>query len=100
VRDIGDLVGISCCLRVFAAVAARRAQGERAARLLGAAERVRADIDLSLEPSEEVLQADIATRLEQLLSQDQLAETLESGKALTWQAAIEDALGEEAMPPA
>jgi predicted ATPase/class 3 adenylate cyclase len=92
VRDIGDLVGISCCLRVFAAVAARRGQGERAARLLGAAERVRAAIDLSLEPSEEALHADIVARLEQLLSPDRLSEALEDGKALSSQAAIELAL--------
>jgi predicted ATPase/class 3 adenylate cyclase len=92
VRGVADMVGVSCCVRVFAAVAARRGHGERAARLLGAAERIRTEIDLSLEPSEAVLQADLAARLEQLLSADRLSKALERGKALSSDAAIELAL--------
>ena len=96
--DAGDMVGVSCCLRVFAAVAAHRLDGERAARLLGAAERIRTEIDLSLEPSEAVLQDDLVARLEQLLDSDDLAKALEDGKTLSSEPAVEYAL--DGMPPA
>jgi predicted ATPase/class 3 adenylate cyclase len=96
VAGMADMVGVSCCVRVFAAVAARRGHGERAARLLGAAERIRIEIDLSLEPSEAVLQADLAARLEQLLSADRLAKALEDGKVLSSDATIELALAADA----
>lgn len=92
VAGVADLVGVSCCVRVFSAVAARRGHGERGARLLGAAERIRTEIDLSLEPSEAVLQADLVARLEQLLSSDGLSKALEDGRALSSDAAIELAL--------
>ena len=91
-REMADMVGISCSVRVFAALAAHRGDGERSARLLGAAERVRVDIELSLEPSEVELQADIVGRLEQLLSPDRLSSALEAGKSLSSEAAVDYAL--------
>ncbi|MEP6976447.1 MAG: tetratricopeptide repeat protein [Thermoleophilia bacterium] len=98
--DTADMVGVCCGLRVFAAVAARRGDGERAGRLLGAAERIRTEIDLSLEPSEAVLQADLVGRLEKLLSSDDRSKALSEGKALSGEAAVEYALAARAMPPA
>ena len=94
-RELDDMVGIACCLRVFAAVKARRGQGEPAARLLGAAERIRDDIDLSLEPSELALQEDILARLERLLSPNRRAEALEAGRALSAEVAVEYALADD-----
>jgi predicted ATPase/class 3 adenylate cyclase len=95
VAGVADMVGVSCCVRVFAAVAARRGHGERAARLLGAAERIRTEIDLSLEPSEAVLQADLVGRLEEFLSSDDRSKALSEGKALSAEAAVEYALAAE-----
>ncbi|MEA2445702.1 MAG: hypothetical protein QOJ12_2994, partial [Thermoleophilales bacterium] len=92
VAGVADLVGVSCCVRVFAAVAARRGDGGRAARLMGAAERIRAEIDLGLEPSEAVLQEDLVARLGQLLSPDRLKKALDEGEELSSEAAIEYAL--------
>jgi predicted ATPase len=91
-RAGNELVEVSCLLRVFAAIAVRRGEAERGARLLGAAARLREEIDLSLEPSEQVLDDDVLHRLRSTLEPGKLEVLMSAGRRLSLAEAIDESL--------
>jgi len=91
-KDADDLANIACCLVIFAALAARRLDGERAALLLGASRRVYRDIELMVEPSEQVLLEDAARRIRDLLDDEERQAAELAGAALGTAQAVEVAL--------
>ncbi len=91
-RAGNELVELSCLLRVFAAIAVRRGDAERGARLLGAVACLREEIDLSLEPSEQVLDDDVLHRLRSALEPGQLDALMSAGRRLSLAEAIDGSL--------
>jgi predicted ATPase len=94
VQALDDHVGISVSLRVFAAIAVRRGEGERSARLIGTTERIREEIELSLEPSEQILYDDVLERLNTTLATSQLDACLAAGRGLSVEDSIAEALAD------
>ena len=91
-RAGNELVELSCLLRVFAAIAVRRGEAERGAQLLGVVARLREEIDLSLEPSEQVLDDDVLHRLRGVLEPEQIEVLLSAGRRLSVAEATADLL--------
>jgi predicted ATPase/DNA-binding SARP family transcriptional activator len=94
----GSEVGIPWLLEKFAGIAALRGHGERAARLLGAAEALREILGVALPPVDRSDYYDrqlLTTR--SLLSEDAFAAAWKEGRALTLEQAIAEALVE--APP-
>ena len=81
-RALDDQATVVCCLRVSAALAARTGQHVTAARQLGWLERVRAEIDLTLEPSEKILHEEILRDLAAALGAERLREEMRTGANL------------------
>ena len=92
VQALDDLVGITVALRVFAAIAVRRGEAERCVRLIGTTERIREEIELSLEPSEQILYDDVLERVGRLLESNQFAAFAAAGRGLSVAEAIAEAL--------
>jgi predicted ATPase len=81
-RGSGDLATVVCCLRVSAALAAQAAELVAAARIAGKMERIRADIELTLEPSEKVLHEQVMQDLA-VLGADRLRTEMAAGAKLS-----------------
>lgn len=88
-RSVDDLATVVCGLRISAALAVRAGRHIAAARLVGLMERIRAEIDMTLEPSEKVLHEDLLRRLE-ALGPERLSAELAAGRALTVDEAVEN----------
>jgi len=93
-RAANDLAQIATALLAVAAIAARRCEGWRSARLLGAADRIREEIDLSLEPTEQALHDDLVERLSTLLEPAEIDAAVTVGRGLSVTDAIADAIPE------
>jgi non-specific serine/threonine protein kinase len=94
-RDLGERPGIAECLDGLAAVAAqgdRQQDARRAARLLGAADALRAEIGAPLAPGEQPRRAAVARSASARLGRKPFAAAWETGKALGLDRAIAEAL--------
>jgi tetratricopeptide (TPR) repeat protein len=82
-RSVDDRATVVCCLRVSAALAVRAGEAVMAARIFGLVEQIRAEIDLTLEPSEKVLHEAVLRDLAAALGADRLREEMAAGTRLT-----------------
>ena len=89
--DLRDPIAVVFALRVFAAVAALRNDGERAALLLGAADALDDNLGALSDPSQRALREEVIRRL-QALSGDGSFETLLQKRPLSLEEALELAL--------
>jgi tetratricopeptide (TPR) repeat protein len=83
----GDEASVVCCLRVAAALAIRAGDLATAARLVGRCERMRAEIDLTLEPAEKALHEQVLRDLT-VLGDDRLRAELAAGAAMSLDEAL------------
>jgi predicted ATPase len=92
--DVGirDPLAVVFCLRVFAATAVRRGDGERAALLLGAGEALDAAHDVASDPSQSAIRDDVLRNLEESLGEDEARRAVARGRALSPEDAVELAL--------
>ncbi|HZO88252.1 MAG TPA: tetratricopeptide repeat protein, partial [Chthonomonadaceae bacterium] len=94
-RFIGNKVGLIGCLEAWGTVAAGQQQADRAARLLGAAERQREDIGVGLPLSAREEYARNQAIVREALGEAAFAAAWEEGRAMTLEQAIAYALEEE-----
>jgi tetratricopeptide (TPR) repeat protein len=92
--DVGirDPLAVVFCLRVFAATAVRRGDGERAALLLGAGEALDAAHDVASDPSQSAIRDDVLRNQEESLGEDEARRAVARGRALSPEDAVELAL--------
>ena len=81
--ELGDRDGLSNCLEGLAAVGISAGDPERAATLLGAAEKLREDIGASLQPHEATLHADTLAAIAADLDDGGLASAWARGAQLS-----------------
>ena len=95
-RELGDRQGLAYCLEGLAGVATLAGEHQRAARLWGAAERLRETITAPLSPLDRPdLEARVAITRTALGAQAFTA-VWAAGRALPPEAALDEALGDEA----
>jgi predicted ATPase/DNA-binding XRE family transcriptional regulator len=94
-QRLKDWVGLAACLNGLAWAAARQDQPERAARLIGAAEQLRARIASPPLEIERRVQALAMAAIQDRLAPRALARALADGRALTPEQALAEALGGE-----
>jgi predicted ATPase/class 3 adenylate cyclase len=99
-RQVGDKLGVVISLERLAAVAASLASPLRAARIWGAAERIRAEIGSALEPKERSqLDQRVAAAGEALGDDAAFDRAWEDGRSLTLEQAIDIALKQTVEQP-
>ncbi len=91
-KELGSAEILAVCIGGFASIAASSGQTERAARLLGAAERLRQSIGITNEGFEAKLEETTVFLISAELEKARFAEALEEGRALTAEEAIVEAL--------
>src|SRR3989442_14699305 len=96
--ELGEPHGIAVCLDGFAGLAATIGEVERAARLFGASDRVRASIGAKRQPDHQILYDRWLARTLEQLDTNTYTTQYENGRALTLEDACALALGEEAAP--
>jgi hypothetical protein len=82
-RELGYREMIAYCLKGFAEVSAAQGDAERAARLLGASDRLFADLGAHVEASERATYERTVEELEGALGADAYAEAHADGRALS-----------------
>ncbi len=90
-RNVGDIRAIAACLIVLAATVAE-AQGERAARLLGAANRALERIAITPLPADRAEEALIIEQIHAQLGETTFRAAWSAGRTMSLQQAIDDAL--------
>jgi predicted ATPase/DNA-binding CsgD family transcriptional regulator len=93
-RTLGDRRGTILCLELVAELAARAGHDERAARLLGASEELRA-VTHFVRPPDEVEARGAGPVADDRFATPALRVAWEAGRALDWDAAIDEALSGE-----
>ncbi|MCW3052492.1 MAG: transcriptional regulator, LuxR family, partial [Chthonomonadales bacterium] len=94
-RELGDLRGIASSLDLWASLAHRQQQEPRAARLWGAANRLREAIGLPRTPTEQQRYDQETARTRAALGESAFDAAFVEGRAMTWETAIEHALGDK-----
>jgi tetratricopeptide (TPR) repeat protein len=98
-REMGHPGDIAACLERLAAIFSAQGQTERAARLLGAVERLREAPSALLSPNEQAeFNRQVATT-RAALAEGVFAAAWAKGRAMTWEEAVADALGEPESCP-
>jgi non-specific serine/threonine protein kinase len=98
-RKHGDRQGVANDLEGLAYLAVLEQQPERAARLFGSAARLREAVGaLKRPPIEQRGYEDDVNLVREALGETAFAATWEAGRALTWEEAVAEALGEEPAP--
>ena len=97
-RKLGNKITISLSIDGFAALAASRNDNDHAAMLAGAAESVRDSIGYKIEPAERAFRERYLDPVRTGLSKDKFDECTAVGRAMTIDAAIEEALASASQP--
>lgn len=87
-RELGNKIAISNSLDGFAALAARRGEAKRAARLAGAAERLREQIGYEIEPAECRFRDAYLAELKTKMDEADFARLYEQGRKLKLEEAV------------
>ncbi len=100
-REAGDQANVAYCLEGLAAVALGRGGADRAARLLGAAERLREGVGAAVYTyrPDRSLRERTAAAARQSLGERGLEEARDQGRAMDFERAVEYALEGDATPP-
>jgi tetratricopeptide (TPR) repeat protein len=94
-RELGDRHTIDALLDAFAAVAAAKGEWERSARLLGAADALREDLDVVLSPGDQAEHERQVAALRSALAETAFAAAWAAGRVLSPEQATALALGED-----
>lgn len=97
-RTLGNKITISHSIDGFAALAASRGSDEHAVMLAGAAESVRESIGYKIEPAERAFRERYLDPVRSRFPKDKFDESTAVGKAMTIDAAIDEALDTAAQP--
>ena len=92
---VGDKISISCLLDGLAALAVLRGETELAAKLAGAAERLRESINYNIEPAERRFRDAYVASLRTMLSEDDFSRAYGQGCKLKLDECVALALGEK-----
>jgi tetratricopeptide (TPR) repeat protein len=98
-RDLGDRAGVSWCLAGLGSVAALDEDPERAARLWGAAERLRQAIGCRTAPATRATYERAVAAARAQLGEEAFEAAWEGGRALTVEQAIAEAVGDAGESP-
>jgi predicted ATPase/class 3 adenylate cyclase len=90
--EIGDQMGAAHCIEGLGSVAAANEDVERAAKLWGAGEALRAAIGAEIDPNEQTIRAPLAAAAHRRLGTDLFAGHWRAGAAMTLEEAVGDAL--------
>jgi hypothetical protein len=93
-KEIGDRGGIAFCLERFAEVAIGRHEAEKAARIFGAAESMRASLRSMIDPVDKSEYESNVASLRAELGMGEFNAAWEEGKKMTLEQAIDYALEE------
>ena len=93
-RQLGDQQGVAACLDEMTAVADGQSLPSQAARLGGAAASLRESLDAPLSPAEQAEVDKTIAAVREALGEDAFAAAWDAGRAMTWEQAVEFAMGE------
>jgi predicted ATPase/DNA-binding SARP family transcriptional activator len=94
-RELTDKSGMAESLEYMASLATAKGEGERAARLFGAAEALREAIDVPISPSELEMYNDDVAALRALLNDSAFEAAWSAGRGKPWETAVAYALNEQ-----
>jgi len=93
-RQLGDQQGVAACLDEMTAVADGQSLPSQAARLGGAAASLRESLDAPRSPAEQAEVDKTIAAVREALGEDAFAAAWDAGRAMTWEQAVEFAMGE------